>query len=59
MDEQLGEVAGYGRKVSEFLEGLGAEVEAFKFLVEKEDDVLTFDFAVKATFHSKDRADLS
>ncbi len=54
--EQVGNrIAEYGRKLNEYLESIGANVDAYKFAVEKQGDAFIIDAAIKASFRPKKR----
>jgi hypothetical protein len=57
--ESLSQVTRYGHQLSELLNSLGAKVEAYKFAVEKKDETLIIDVAIRASFHPKDAAGAS
>ncbi len=57
--ERLSQIAAYGHQLTEFLDGVGARVEAYKFSVEKQGEALVIDVAIKASFHPKGRSDPS
>jgi hypothetical protein len=43
----------YEHQIKEYLDKLEATVDTYKFSVEKHDDGLTFDMALRATIHVK------
>lgn len=51
--EELSRISAYGHQLSDYLSGVGAEVEAYRFSIEKHGDELTIDVAVRASFHPK------
>jgi hypothetical protein len=53
IDSVRNQITSYEHKIREYLEKLDANVEAYKFSVEKAGDGLVIDISFRATIHSK------
>jgi len=52
-------LATYRREIREYLNSLEANVESYKFSVEKEGEGVVIDVAIRAAVHPKNRAGIS
>ncbi len=52
-------IAAYRRQITEYLDSIEANVESYKFSVEKSGDGLLIDVAVRASVHPRNRSGIS
>ena len=52
-------ITAYENQIRQYLDSLEANVEGYKFTVEKQGDGLVIDVAVRATIHPKNKAGIS
>ncbi len=59
LEELRSRVAAYRQEISAYLGGIEANLDAYKFSVEKAGDGFSIDVNVKATVHPKNKAGIS